>query len=147
MCTCIWLRSEHLKLPFTVFLKWILKLIWNLKVTALVFWMISWWPACSQLVYNIGTCKTLMKAFCIFKEEYSIFKYKSLYLDLIIYSHYQTFMRECNFLIGLVSARRHHGWRAQEEILKFEFPRSPENCLSEVFLPPFSKHKPYVFML
>jgi hypothetical protein len=74
-----------------------------------------------------------MKAFCIFKEEYSIFKYKSLYLDLIIYSHYQTcqvlkdFMRECNFLIGLVSARRHHGWRAQEEILKFEFPRSPEN--------------------
>ena len=55
-------------------------------------------------------------------------------------------MREGNFL-RLVSTRRHHSWRTLGKILKFEFPRSPENCLSEGFLPPFSKHKPYVFML
>jgi hypothetical protein len=52
--------------------------------------------------------------------------------------HHQTcqvlknFMREGNFL-RLVSTRRHLSWRALGEILKFEFPRSPENCLSEVF--------------
>jgi hypothetical protein len=57
----------------------------------------------------------------------------------------KNFMREVNFF-RLVSTRRHHSWRALGEILKFEFPRSPENCLSEVFLPPFSKHKPYVFI-
>jgi hypothetical protein len=50
-------------------------------------------------------------------------------------------MRDGNFL-RLMSTRCALG-----EILKFEFPRSLENCLSEVFLLPFSKHKPYVFML
>ena len=40
-----------------------------------------------------------------------------------------------------------NGWAPQGEIWKFEVPRVPENCLSKVFLLPFSKHKPDVFML
>jgi hypothetical protein len=40
----------------------------------------------------------------------------------------KNFMREGNFL-RLVSRGRNHSWRALGEILKFEFPRSPENEL------------------